>query len=55
MDSNLQFQQRLEELPFGVIVIHARSNRMADLRPIVELVLAALAGPAPGVVRHVGS
>jgi predicted nuclease of predicted toxin-antitoxin system len=55
MDSNLQFQQRLEELPFGVIVIHARSNRMADLRPIVELVLAALAGAAPGVVRHVGS
>ena len=55
MDSNLQFQQRLEELPLGVIVIHARSNRMADLRPIVELVLAALAGPAPGVVRHVGS
>ena len=55
MDSNLQFQQRLEGLPFGVIVIHARSNRMADLLPIVELVLAALAGRAPGVVRHVGS
>jgi len=55
MDSNLQFQQRLEGLSFGVVVIHARSNRMADLRPIVESVLAALAGLAPGVVRHVGS
>jgi len=55
MDTNLQFQQRLEGLSFGVVVIHARSNRMADLRPIVESVLAALAGLAPGVVRHVGS
>ena len=55
MDSNLQFQQRLEGLSFGVVVIHARSNRMADLLPIIEFVLVALAGLLPGAVRHVGS
>jgi predicted nuclease of predicted toxin-antitoxin system len=55
MDSNLVFQQRLEGLPFGVVVIHARSNRMADLLPITDSVLAALAGLLPGVVRHVGA
>lgn len=54
MDSNLQLQQRLEGLPFGVVIIHARSNRMADLRPIIHLVLAALAELAPGTVCHVG-
>ena len=55
MDSNLQFQQRLAGRPFGVILIHAPSNRMADLRPIVELLLAALAGLSPGMVRHIGN
>lgn len=54
MDSNLQFQPRLEERPFGVVVIHARSNRMADLLPIVELVCAALAELVPGAIRQVG-
>jgi hypothetical protein len=55
MDSNLEFQQRLVGLSFGVIVIHARSNRVADLLPLAELVLAALADVRPGTVRHVGA
>ena len=55
MDSNLQSQQRLEGLSFGVVVIHARSNRMADLLPVVGLALAALLELAPGTVRHVGA
>jgi len=55
MDSNLEFQQRLVGLPFGVVVIHARSNRVADLLPLAELVLAALADVRPGTVRHVGA
>ena len=54
MDTNLEFQQRLGGLSFGVVVIHARSNRVADLLPLVELVLAALDGLGPGTVRHVG-
>lgn len=55
MHNNLQFQQRLEGLSFGVVVIHAHSNRMADLLPVIHLVLAALTDSVPGSVRHVGS
>jgi len=49
MDTNLEFQQRLAGRPFGVVVIHARSNRVADLLPLADLVLAALADIA---TRH---
>lgn len=55
MDANLEFQQRLTGLPFGVLVIHARSNRMADLQPLVPFVLAALNDLGPGLVRHIGA
>jgi len=55
MDANLEFQQRLTGLPFGVVVIHARSNRVADLLPVMPLVLAALQDLAPGMVRHIGA
>jgi hypothetical protein len=48
MDANLEFQQRLAGLPLGVLVIHARSNRMADLEPLVPFVLAALNDLGPG-------
>ena len=54
MDSNLRFQQRLEGLSFCVVVIHAHSNRMADLLPVIHVVLAALTDSVPGSVRHVG-
>ena len=55
MDANLEFQQRLTGLPFGVLVIHARSNRMADLQPLVPLVLAAFNDLGPGLVHHIGA
>jgi len=55
MDVNLEFQQRLTGLPFGVVVIHARSNRVADLLPVMPLVLAGLQDLAPGMVRHIGA
>lgn len=55
MDSNLLFQQRLEGLPFGVVIVHAGSNRVADLLPMVNLVLATLSDLTPGQIRHVGA
>lgn len=51
MDSNLQLQQRLEGLAFGVVVIHVRSNRVAELLPVMDLVLAVLTDLAPGTLR----
>jgi len=41
MDSSFEFQPRLDGLAFGGGVIHARSNRMADLVPIIDSVLVA--------------
>lgn len=54
MDSNLQFRQWLQVLTFGLLVLHARSSRMADLLPLADPVLAALAELTPGEIRHVG-
>ncbi len=55
MDSNLLFQQRLEGLPFGVVIIHATSNRLAALLPMMDPVSATLSELTPGQVRHVGA
>jgi hypothetical protein len=37
MDSNLEHQQNVSALPFGVVVVLARSNRIQDLTPLVLL------------------
>ena len=39
VDRNLAFQQRIDTLPFAVVVLRARTNRLADLRPLVPLLL----------------
>jgi predicted nuclease of predicted toxin-antitoxin system len=41
-DRNLSFQQNLAELPLAVVVLKAPSNRLADLKPLVPKLLAAL-------------
>lgn len=42
-DQNLRFQQNLRTLPISVVVLVAKSNRIADLRPLVPRLLEALA------------
>jgi hypothetical protein len=42
MDRKLQHEQNLSVLPFGVVLIGARSNRVQDLLPLVPDILAAL-------------
>ena len=42
VDRNLAFQQNLPQFDVAVIVLQARSNRLADLKPLVPGVLAAL-------------
>jgi predicted nuclease of predicted toxin-antitoxin system len=55
MDRNLEHQQNLSGLSFGIVVIRARSNRVEDLRPLVSAILAALGHIEPGKVQHVGA
>jgi hypothetical protein len=55
MDANIEHQQNLANLSFGVVVIDAPSNRMADLLPTVAELLRAIDAVRPGEVRHVGT
>ena len=53
MDKNPPAQQTLDGRSFGVIVLKANSNRLADLQPLVPAVLAALASLQPGMVVRI--
>ena len=53
MDRNLPHQRNVAALPFGIVVIQARSNRMVHLRPLVPQVLSALEGLRAGELRRV--
>jgi hypothetical protein len=53
MDRKLERQQNLSVLPFGVVLIIARSNRVQDLLPLVPDVLAALDRIQPGQLEQV--
>ena len=55
LDRNLEFQQNIKALPFGVVVVGAISNRMAHLTPHVGSILEAAARVAPGAVERVGA
>lgn len=54
VDRNLSFQQNLAELPIAVVVLEARSNRLADLEPFVENLLDAIEQALPGGLQVVG-
>jgi hypothetical protein len=54
MDRKLEKQHDLSMLPFGVLVIVAKSNRMPDLLPLAGALREALARIGPGQVEHVG-
>jgi hypothetical protein len=54
MDRKLESEHDLTALPFGVVVIRARSNRIADLLPLVDDIRAALAHLGPGTIVRVG-
>ena len=55
MDRSIEFQQRLSTLPFGIVLVRARSNRIQDLRPLVASILSDLDAVDPGRIRRVGS
>jgi len=55
MDRTLEKQHELSGLPFGVLVLVAKSNRMPDLLPLADALCEAVARVGPGQVEHVGS
>jgi hypothetical protein len=55
VDRNLSFQQNLVSFPIAVVVLQAKTNRLADLRPLVPGLLSTIESAAPGGVQLVGS
>jgi hypothetical protein len=54
VDRSLAFQQHIADLRIAVIVLRSKSNRLADLRPLVPDLLAALGDTKVGRVILVG-
>jgi len=50
VDRNLYFQQNLSNFNIAVLILEARSNRLADLRPLAKDVLSELLVLKPGQV-----
>jgi len=53
IDANLEYQQNLTGLEFGIVVIHARSNRLADIEPLEKELAQAVSGVAAGQIVYV--
>lgn len=54
VDRNLSFQQNLPAFAIAVVVLRARSNRLADLRRLVPELLASIPTAKTGIVSYVG-
>ena len=54
VDRNLTFQQNLTSFSIAVIILRARSNRLAELRPLVPQLMKALAATEPGTAVFIG-
>ena len=55
LDRNIEFQQNISVLPFGVVVVRAISNRMVHLRPLTADILLAVSAAKPGQLQKVGA
>jgi predicted nuclease of predicted toxin-antitoxin system len=53
MDTGLAHQLNLSQRSIAVIILRARSNRLADTRPLMTKVLALLESIAPGTIERV--
>jgi hypothetical protein len=54
VDRNLQFQQNIAASGVAVVVLHARSNRITDLRLLIPPLREALVRARPGEIVRVG-
>ena len=54
-DSNLEFQQNLAKFTLAVVVLKAKTNRLADLKPLVPSLLNALPTAVRGKATHVSA
>lgn len=55
IDQNLAFQQNVPSLPIAVVVLQARTTRLADLRSLAEPLRAVIRKAETGILYHVRS
>ena len=53
VDRNLSFQQNLTGAEIAVIVLEAKTNRLADLKTLVPKLLLSLQAIRPGMVERI--
>ena len=53
-DRNLSYQQNVNRFDVALIVLHAPSNRLSDLRRLAPELLQALPFVQLGQTRHIG-
>ena len=53
VDRNLEYQQNFPDLSLAVIIVHALSNDIKVLRPLMPAVLAEIRRARAGAVSHV--
>jgi len=54
VDRNLSFQQDVVSFSIAVVVLQARTNRLADLRPLVPSLLSAIEATPSGTAKFIG-
>ncbi len=54
VDKSLPKQQRLESRSFATVILRAKTNRLADLKPLVPTLRQILEELHPGEVRELG-
>jgi hypothetical protein len=54
VDRNLSFQQNLPNFDIAVLVLHAPSNRLMDLRPLAPKILSILPALIKGHAELIG-
>jgi hypothetical protein len=54
VDRNLSFQQNLPKFNIAVLVLHAISNRLTDLKPLAPKILVTLPTLTKGDAVHIG-
>jgi Domain of unknown function (DUF5615) len=55
VDRNLFFQQNLDSFSIAVVVLRAKTNRLADLRPLVSSLLTAIESGLPGAAQFIAA
>jgi hypothetical protein len=54
IDQGFEFQQDLNSLEFGLLIIRVERNKLEYYRPLFQAMLAAAENAQPGKVVHVG-